>query len=150
VLDFWGVIGRTSLRDADSVRKSLAGITIRLSAASPIELVLFDDCLREACFRLDREDLASFPVTLSNGDQRPQTSDHFLYARCACILAGLTEYNKCLQSPSEFEPYVAIRLQSAESLLHVAYEVYESMTGRRMKSRSEFPVEWMSNSQGWV
>jgi hypothetical protein len=150
VLSFWDVVGRTSLRDADSVRESLEELAIRLSSASPTELVAFDDRLHEACFYLDRKDLALVPVTRSNGEQFPQTSDHFLYARCACILAGLADYNKCLQSSSNFEPYVAIGLQSAENLLYVAHEVHESMTGRQMRPRRSFPLEWMSNSQGWV
>jgi hypothetical protein len=149
VLNLWDVVGRTSLRDADSVRESLEEVAIRLSAASPMELVTFDDMLCEACFRLDRRELALIPVIRSTGDHFPQTSDHFLYSRCACILAGLAEYNKCLQSSSNFAPYVAIELQSAESLLYVAHEIYESMTGRQMRSRSTFPLEWMSNSQGW-
>ncbi|NAS22189.1 DUF4240 domain-containing protein [Herbidospora sp. NEAU-GS84] len=67
----------------------------------------FAERLHESLYQIDRRELAEVSVTLANGVQLPQTSDHFLYARCACILAGEEVYDEVLNSGVGFDRFVA-------------------------------------------
>ena len=150
MIDFWKAVGTRDLKDEDDVAAALRSVSARLGDASPLDLTLFDDRLREYLFRLDRREFASIEVALPDGTALPQTNDHFLYARCACVLAGEREFSTVLQTGSGFEKYTAPVMQSAEGLLYVGQELYESRTGREFSSRSEFRLEWMSNTAGWA
>ncbi|MGC5054695.1 DUF4240 domain-containing protein [Micromonospora sp. DT48] len=149
MIDFWKAIGAREVRGPADIAEALDFVSVQLDGVSPMGLTLFDDRLREYLFRLDRRDFASLPVVLPDGTALAQTSDHFLYARCACILAGEVEFGAVLRTGSGFDRYVKPELQSAESLLYVGREKYELRTGRKLKPRSEFALDWMSNPQGW-
>lgn len=149
MIDFWKMIGVSDLRDEADVAEALRSVSVQLDGVSPMGLTLFDDRLREYLFRLDRRDFASISVVLSDGRRLAQTNDHFLYARCACVLAGEVEFGNVLRTGSGFDRFASPVLQSAEGLLYVSREKYESRTGRTFKSRSEFPLDWMSNPVGW-
>ncbi|MFD6464970.1 DUF4240 domain-containing protein [Streptomyces goshikiensis] len=148
--DFWNVIGSSSVRDASEIDSALERISQQLNAMAPDALVRFAERLREALFRIDRRVLAEVPVKLAAGLEFPQTSDHFLYARCACILAGEKIYGEIMRSGVGFERFVAPFAQEAEGLLYLASEEYERQTGDRMRVESDFSIESMSNAQGWA
>ncbi|WP_169792417.1 DUF4240 domain-containing protein [Actinoplanes rectilineatus] len=103
MLDFWAVIGDGSLSDAAAVSQRLGEIGKRLDGASPMAIVRFDGQLREYLFQLDRRPFAEIQVSVPGVGMLPQTEDHFLYARCACVLAGLREYHSVLQGRTGFE-----------------------------------------------
>jgi hypothetical protein len=147
--DFWRLIGAHPLETADDVRDSLEQISTRLDALDPPDLELFVEELQEHLYRIDRRDLAEIPVVLADGRQFPQTADHFLYARCACILAGEEEYRRSERSSSGFARFVKPSVQSAEGLLYLAPSIYEKKVGRQMDVASRFSVESMSNREGW-
>lgn len=149
MVDFWGVIGSNSIRDASGIDSALERISRKLNAFTPDSLRQFSEQLREALFRIDKREFAEIPVTLPNGFEGAQTSDHFLYARCACVLAGKQSYDEVLELGIGFESFVAPFAQEAEGLLYIASDIYESKTGNRMGSQGSFPIESMSNVQGW-
>ncbi|MGI5414186.1 DUF4240 domain-containing protein [Streptomyces chartreusis] len=148
--DFWNVIGSSSVQDASEIESALDRISEQLSAMTPDSLTRFVERLRESLYRIDRRDLGEVPVVLANGSKFPQTSDHFLYARCACILAGEKVYGDVLSSGIGFDRFVAPFAQEAEGLLYLASEQYEGKTGSRMNVENYFSIESRSNIQGWA
>lgn len=147
--DFWKIIGSSLVRDASEIDSALEGISMRLSTMTPTALARFVERLRESLYRIDRRDLAEVPVVLAGGLKFPQTSDHFLYARCACILAGEEAYSDILSSGVGFDRFVVPFAQEAEGLLYLASEQYERKTGSKMNVASYFSIESRSNVQGW-
>jgi hypothetical protein len=150
MIDFWGTVGRHALRDGAEVAAALNDVAGRLDGMRPLGLTLFAGRLREYLYRLDRKEFAELEVTLANGEVLPQTADSFLYARCACVLAGEVEYRRVVKGEASFDRFTKPYLQAAESLLYLPEQAYEQKTGRRMRVHSEFPIEWMSNRQGWA
>ncbi|MFD0207390.1 MULTISPECIES: DUF4240 domain-containing protein [Saccharothrix] len=147
---FWAVIGFSAVQDAGEVDSALNGISSRLGPLTETDLVGFVERLHEALFRIDRKILARVPVTLASGLEFPQSSDHFLYARCACILAGREAYETVWRSDAGFARFVAPSVQGAESLLYIASEEYKDRTGMSVDIRNFFPIESMSNAEGWT
>ncbi|CUU61244.1 Protein of unknown function (DUF4240) [Parafrankia irregularis] len=147
--DFWQIIGESRARDASDLESALDRLSAQLNGLSPAELMHFAEQLRESLYYLDRREIAEIPVRVPGGLKFPQTSDHFLYARCACVLAGEDAYNAALQYGAEFERFVKPFVQEAEGLLYLASDLYEEKTGRKMEVGRNFPIESMSNVQGW-
>ncbi|MER6091733.1 DUF4240 domain-containing protein [Streptomyces bluensis] len=148
--DFWKVIGSSSVQDESEIESALERISGQLSAMTPDALTRFVERLRESLYQIDRRDLAEVPVALANGLKFPQTSDHFLYARCACILAGEKAYGDVLSSGVGFDRFVAPFAQEAEGLLYLASEQYERKTASKMNVENFFSIESGSNIQGWA
>ncbi|MFI6300896.1 DUF4240 domain-containing protein [Amycolatopsis thailandensis] len=146
--DFWSVIGTNSVRDAGEVDSALERISLRLDVLAPDALDRFAESLHEALFRIDRRELMEIPV-YAFGAEFEQTSDHFLYARCACVLAGEKVYGEVLESGAGFELFVAPDAQGAESLLYLASGMYERKTGEQLNYLRFHSFESMSNTQGW-
>ncbi|MFD7657503.1 DUF4240 domain-containing protein [Actinosynnema sp. NPDC059797] len=147
--DFWAVIGANPMRDADDVERALGEVSRRLDAVAPALLVGFQSRLCEFLHRIDREEFAGVPVGLVGGLELPQTSDHFLYARCACVLAGEVEYVGVASSGAGFERFVPPFRQGAEGLLYLAPEKFTGKTGADMDVEGFLPVDSMSNPSGW-
>ncbi|MGH3389241.1 MAG: DUF4240 domain-containing protein [Actinomadura sp.] len=148
--EFWRLIGSSSIGDASDIDVALTEISRRLASLNPFELVQFSERLKEALYRLDRREFGEIPVALMDGREFPQTSDHFLYARCACVMAGGEVYSRVLQSGVGFDHFVKPSLQRAEGLLYIASNVYEAKTGEKIKLKSGVSVESMSNTDGWL
>lgn len=150
VTDFWSIIGSNPAQSGDDVRSALDRVSGRLDGLDATDLVKFSEELREALYRIDRRELAEIPVVSAVGLELPQTSDHFLYARCACILGGRDAYDAVLGSTSEFTCFVRPFFQAAEGLLYLAPSVYKKKFGSEMVAVGGFPIESMSNAQGWA
>ncbi|GHD44889.1 DUF4240 domain-containing protein [Streptomyces galbus] len=150
MVDFWKVIGTSSVRDEGEIDSALERISGQLGAMTPDSLTRFVERLRESLYQIDRRELAEVPVVLANGVKFPQTSDHFLHARCACILAGETAYGDVLSSGIGFDRFVAPFAQEAEGLLYLASEQYEKKTASKMNVDSYCSIESGSNIQGWA
>ncbi|MBL7496455.1 DUF4240 domain-containing protein [Frankia sp. CNm7] len=149
MVNFWRIVGSSELRDASDVDSALEKLSGRLAVLGPEELVRFSEKLREALYRLDRRGLAEIPVNV-RGMTFPQTDDQFLYARCACILAGEDVYDATLRFNDEFARFATPFVQRAERLLYLPSEAYEKIVGRKMESGSGFPIDSGSNVQGWL
>ncbi|MFE2842776.1 DUF4240 domain-containing protein [Streptomyces scopuliridis] len=150
MIDFWHIIGSNPVQSGGDVRSALDRLSGRLDELDPADLVKFSEKLREALYGIDRRELAEIPVVLAGGLELPQTGDHFLYARCACILAGRDKYDATLRASSDFARFVKPFSQAAEGLLYIASSVYEKKVGSEMRMGGGFAIESMSNVQGWA
>ncbi|MFC0437393.1 DUF4240 domain-containing protein [Kutzneria buriramensis] len=131
-VDFWSVIGSNAVTSRADIEVAVAQVEQRLRALDPSDLVSFQDQLERNLDALDLSALASIPVELAGGLVLEQTADHFLYARCACLLAGRDEVRGVLESSERFGDFVAPRLQSAEALLYLARTEHQRRTGEPM------------------
>ncbi|TWD75375.1 uncharacterized protein DUF4240 [Kribbella amoyensis] len=147
---FWRIVGSNSVRSASEVQSALEQVSGQLRELDPDGLVQFEGKLREAPHTIDRRELAEIPVSLAGGLELPQTSDHFLYARCACILSGQDAYDAVLLAASEFSRFVRPYAQAAEELLYLASGTYEKKVGEESSLKAMFPLESTSNVQGWT
>ncbi|MFE4537751.1 DUF4240 domain-containing protein [Streptomyces scopuliridis] len=150
MIDFWRIIGSNPAQSGEDVRLALDRLSGRLEELDPVDLVKFSEKLREALYGIDRRELAEIPVVLAGGLELSQTGDHFLYARCACILAGRDAYDATLRASSDFARFVAPFSQAAEGLLYITSSVYEKKVGSEMVMSGGFAIESMSNVQGWA
>jgi uncharacterized protein DUF4240 len=131
--DFWSVIGSNAIASRADVEAAVGQVERRLRTLDLPDLVSFQDQLDRNLDALDVSSLASIQVTLAEGLVLEQTSDHFLYARCACLLAGRDEVQAVLEDSERFRDFVAPRLQSAEALLYLARTEYQRRTGELMR-----------------
>lgn len=131
VVNFWATIGSNPIANGSDVDAALAKVSDRLLAFELVELVDFHNQLGVHIDRINLPQLASIPVEFPSGVTLDQTTDHFLYARCACVLAGERSFNDVLRNAARFGAFVAPRLQ-AEKLLYIAVDEYFSRTGERM------------------
>jgi hypothetical protein len=149
VVDFWAVIGSSNGSGSDEIKRALTRISERLAELESSELENFIRQLREALYRLDQRNLAEVPVRLASGMRADQSDDHFLYARCACVLAGEKAFRAAAVSEDEFANYVGIDAQSAEELLYLAPDRYEELTGRRPMVAGLRRIDSGSNKAEW-
>ncbi len=147
VTEFWDIIGENTLRTEADVDAALARVSARLAPLPTYDLLNFVDGLHEALFRLDRRQFAEIPVFVRDL-VIPQSEDGFQYARCACVLAGRRVFEEVLATGEGFEPFTVPELQS-ERLLYLAGEHYEAKMGFPMEHRRTFPIDMMSNPDGW-
>jgi hypothetical protein len=106
-------------------------LTAELAAGPMVDVLGFADQLDEALRRLDLLALASQHVWDTEDDllddPPPLDRDGFLDARAAVVCAGRDIYERVLTDPSAFG---GIWDFSAEMLLYVPVEAYESKTGK--------------------
>ncbi|MGW0433682.1 DUF4240 domain-containing protein [Micromonospora sp. NPDC003197] len=130
--DFWSMIGSNVIVSRSDVEIAIGKVQRRMCALDLGELVSFQDELDRNLDVLDLKYLASIQVEFAEGLALEQTVDHFLYARCACLLAGQEKVWEVLTNQECFTEFVAPRLQSAEELLYLARTEYQRRTGRPM------------------
>jgi hypothetical protein len=130
--DFWLVIGSNPMSIRSNVDAAIARIGQRLHALELRYLETFQELLLENLEALNLDELASTRVDVAGVSWMGQTADHFLYARCACVLAGEEAVRGVLSDPALFSEFVSPRLQSAEALLYVARTEYHRRTGEFM------------------
>jgi hypothetical protein len=130
--DFWSVIGSNPVTSRADVEAAVEHVEQRLRTLDLPDLVEFQGQLDRNLDALNLGSLASIQVELAEGLILEQTADHFLYARCACLLAGREEARAVLEEPERFSNFVAPRLQSAEALLYLARAEYKKRTGEPM------------------
>jgi hypothetical protein len=148
VTEFWDIIGENTLRTEADVDAALERVSARLALLPTYDLLNFVDGLHEALFRLDRKECAEIQVSVRDL-VIPQSEDSFLYARCACVLAGRKVFEEVLATGEGFGRFTVPELQ-AEELLYLAAEHYEAKMGFPMEHRRTFPIDMMSNRDGWT
>jgi hypothetical protein len=144
------IIGANNLTSSKDVREALIKVKARLAATSPAEMAAFDQWLHEQIYQLDRKEFFEAPIFRSDSVVQRQSEDHFLYARCACVLAGHFAYGEVVTGRRNFSDYAAIPLQGAELLLYVAEEVCEEVFDIVIDRREFLPLEAGSNSKYWI
>ncbi|MEV4426708.1 DUF4240 domain-containing protein [Streptomyces sp. R-07] len=93
--------------------------------------------LAEELYRLDQEKFGSLPVidvTARDDNPFPQSSDVFLYARCAVVAAGQAVWESVLLDVDKFSPYTSTEYDG-EWLLNVPEQAYELATGEEWTAR---------------
>ena len=149
-LDFWtSIIGANTLTDSASVVRAIDNLKSRLGATSQATISAFDKWLSWQIYTLDRKEHFKLPAVKSDGTHEPQSEDHFLYARCACILSGHAEFTSVLNGNKGFIDFTSTRLQSAELLLYAADEVYGEVFGVEIERAGFAPLEAGSNLEFW-
>ena len=133
VADFWSVIGSNAVTSRPDVEVAIGKIERRLQVIDLADLASYQDQLYQNLNALDLSCLASVQVESAGGLVLEQTADHFLYARCACLLAGRDKVREVLANQESFSEFVAPRFQSAEALLYLARTEYQRRTGRPMR-----------------
>ncbi|GLW81041.1 DUF4240 domain-containing protein [Actinokineospora globicatena] len=132
VLKFWEILGSSPMSNSSDARAALAGVESRLRLLEPAELVAFQEQLAIQLGALYRDDLASIPVEIK-GVVYGQSDDHFLYARCACLLAGQEAVRRVMAKPERFAKFVSPGVQ-AEELMYLAGYEYKRRTGGAMQA----------------
>jgi uncharacterized protein DUF4240 len=109
----------------------------------------FQRWLARRLFDIDRRVCAEVPARFSDGSEMKQSSDFFLDARCACILAGEESWRAIFEGNASFAAFTATASQGAESPLYLAAEVSEEKFGRTVRVTDRPSYETGSNSAWW-
>ncbi|MFF4247549.1 DUF4240 domain-containing protein [Streptomyces sp. NPDC001822] len=115
------------------------------------DVIGFAERLAEALYRLDQERFGTLPVadlTARLGSPFPQSSDVFLYSRCAVVAAGQGVWESVFFDDDKFAPYTSSDCDG-EWLLYVPDKAYELATGERWDRSTRYCFESYSNRDGW-
>lgn len=145
----WDVIGRGDVSSEQAVESRIEQVRSALEALPESRLADFQRWLASRLFDIDRRAYAEIPARLSDGSEMKQSSDFFLYARCACILAGEESWRDIIGGNASFSAFTSTLSQGAESLLYLAAEVSEERFGRTLKVTDGPSYETGSNSAWW-
>jgi hypothetical protein len=145
----WGVVGRGDVSSEQAVESRIKEVRSVLGALPESRLHHFQRWLASRLFDIDRRAYAEIPARLSDGSEVKQSSDSFLYARCACILAGEESWGDVIEGNVSFSAFTATASQGAESLLYLAAEVSEERFGRTVRVTDGPSYETGSNSAWW-
>ncbi|MDG4779695.1 DUF4240 domain-containing protein [Micromonospora sp. WMMD961] len=143
--EFWRLVavlgGRPEVQD-DRPYERLTAVL----AEEPVERIIgFAETLAFKLYELDRRVLAR--AVPPGGDQL--TEDGFLYARCAVVVAGPAAFDAVLADPAAFGRFTTVEAAHAESILDVASNAYQTMTGKEWEHVEEYDYETGSNEQWW-
>jgi hypothetical protein len=143
--EFWELIATIGGYPPDDEVQSFLRLEVALAAKERAEISSFEDHLAEMLYKLDRRSFAEVR-TIDTG--RTQSSDSFLYNRCAVIVAGEAAYRDVLSGARSFHSFTHSHAPSSESLLYVAQKAYER-TGGAWQHISPHDYETGSNEEGW-
>jgi hypothetical protein len=121
-------------------------IQTALAALGESEITGFEDTLSRLLYDLDRQEFAALP-TIDTG--REQSSDSFLYNRCAVVVAGRSSYQSVLEGTRSFQEFTHSHGPSSEPLLYVAEQAFEQLTGREWEHVPPLDYETGTNPAGW-
>jgi hypothetical protein len=148
---FWdSIIGANPLETSGDVDIALRDVRIRLASTSAEVASEFDRWLSGRIYQLDRRALFELPVPNGDGIETGQSEDHFLYARCACVLAGRVPFLEVLSGARSFADFSRIPLQKAELLLYIPEEVCREEFDTQIARFDSWPLEAGSNHEYWL
>ncbi|XIE78362.1 DUF4240 domain-containing protein [Streptomyces sp. SBR177] len=146
--DFWALIATL---DGEATNESCRRLAEELSHRPVPDIIGFAERHAEALYRLDQEKFGTLPVvdlTVRDGSPFPQSSDVFLYSRCAVVAAGREVWESVFFDADKFAPYTSTRY-NAEWLLYVPDKAYERATGKEWDRHTRYCYESYSNRDGW-
>ncbi|MFJ5937390.1 DUF4240 domain-containing protein [Streptomyces sp. NPDC093071] len=146
--DFWVLIATL---DGKATQESCRHLAEELSRRPVPDIIGFAERHAEALYRLDQEKFGTLPVidlTDRDGSPFPQSSDTFLYARCAVVAAGRTVWESVFFDVDGFAPYTSTEYDG-EWLLYVPDQAYELATGEKWNRLTRYCYETCSNRDGW-
>ncbi|WEH12508.1 DUF4240 domain-containing protein [Streptomyces sp. VNUA24] len=144
---FWAIIASFDWDQTGDDKAVLAPASHALQRLAPEEIVAFEDLLASKLFALDTREHARWCY---RGEADPDNGDHyisaddFLYARCVVVANGREFYEEVLTDPSRFPTGMEF-----ESLLYLAGNAYEALTGAQHNQPTSMSWESFSNSDGW-
>ncbi|MFF0275151.1 DUF4240 domain-containing protein [Streptomyces sp. NPDC004330] len=146
--DFWTLI---AILDGEATQESCGRLIEELSNRPVAEIIGFAERHAEAVYRLDQEKFGTLPVadmTDRDGSPFPQSSDVFLYTRCAVVAAGRTVWESVFSDVDAYAPYTSTEYDG-EWLLSVPDRAYELATGTEWNRSTRYCAESYSNLDGW-
>ncbi|MYS05850.1 DUF4240 domain-containing protein [Streptomyces sp. SID6041] len=146
--DFWALIATL---DGEATEESCRRLVEKLSRRPVPDIIDFAERHAEALYRLDQEKFGTLPIadlTDRDGSPFPQSSDVFLYARCAVVAAGRTVWESVFFDVDKFAPYTSTEYD-AEWLLYVPDKAYKLATGTEWTRTTRYSAESYSNPDGW-
>ncbi|WP_306326299.1 DUF4240 domain-containing protein [Streptomyces venezuelae] len=146
--DFWALIDTLN---GEATEQSCHRLAEELSRRSVPDITGFAERHAEALYRLDQEKFGTLPVvdlTARFGSPFPQSSDVFLYARCAVVAAGQVVWESVFFDVDKFTPYTSSE-RDGERLLYVPDKAYEMATGAKWDRSTRYCFESYSNRDGW-
>ncbi len=146
--DFWALIATLNGKATHTNCRRLAE---DLSRRPVPDIIGFAERHAEALYHLDQEKFGTLPVvdlTALFGSPFPQSSDVFLYTRCAVVAAGRTVWERVFSDVDAFTPYTACEYDG-EWLLYVPDNAYELATGKEWNRSTRYCYESYSNRDGW-
>lgn len=145
--DFWDLIATL---DGRPDPERIAELTENLAQGSARRIELFAEHLAKALWDIDSRDRIAQPVRDTadgpDGPVFPLSSDVFLYARCAVVIAGRQTWQRVLQDPAAMAGTWDL---GAEEILYVAPVAFEQKTGSDWTYRTAVDYETGSNESGW-
>ncbi|MEU9675633.1 DUF4240 domain-containing protein [Streptomyces parvus] len=147
-VDFWALISKLN---GEATEESCHRLAEQLSRRPVSDIVAFAERHAEALYRLDQEKFGTLPVvdlTAQDGQPFPQSSDGFLYARCAVVAAGRDVWESVFFDADKFVPYTSTECDG-EWLLYVPDQAYELATGEQWHRSTRYCCESYSNRDGW-
>ncbi|MER5309881.1 DUF4240 domain-containing protein [Streptomyces sp. NPDC002773] len=146
--DFWALIATLN---GEATEESCQRLAEELSRRPVSDIIGFAERHAEALYRLDQEKFGTLPVvdlTARFGSPFPQSSDVFLYARCAVVAAGQAVWESVFFDVEKFVPYTSSE-RDGEWLLYVPDTAYELATGEEWDRSTRYCSESYSNRDGW-
>lgn len=146
--DFWALIATLN---GEATHANCRRLAEELSRRPVSDIIGFAERHAEALYRLDQEKFGTLPVidlTARDGRHFPQSSDGFLYARCAVVAAGRAVWESVFSDTEKFVPYTSTE-RDGEWLLYVPDEAYELATGKEWDRTTRYCFESYSNRDGW-
>ncbi|MFD7033382.1 DUF4240 domain-containing protein [Streptomyces sp. NPDC059917] len=145
---FWALVATLN---GEATQKSCQRLAVELSQRPVSDIIGFAECHAEALYLLDQEKFGTLPVvdlTARDGRPFPQSSDGFLYTRCAVVAAGQSVWESVFSDVDKFAPYTSTEYD-AEWLLYVPDRAYELATGGEWDRSTRYSFESYSNRDGW-
>jgi hypothetical protein len=146
--NFWALVATLN---GEATEESCQRLAEELSRRSVPDIIGFAERHAEALYRLDQEKFGTLPVvdmTLRDGRPFPQSSDVFLYTRCAVVAAGQAVWESVFFDVGKFAPYTSSECDG-EWFLYVPDKAYELATGEKLDRVTRYCFESYSNRDGW-
>ncbi|MEW2553044.1 DUF4240 domain-containing protein [Streptomyces zhihengii] len=146
--EFWALIATL---DGEATEENCHRLAAELSRRPVPDIIGFAERHTEGLHRLDQEQFGTLPVagmTLPDGTPFPQSSDVFLYARCAVVAAGRPVWESVFSDADAFAPFTSTEYEG-EHLLYVPDQAYQRATGRQWDHTTRYSYESCSNHDGW-
>ncbi|MDT9688943.1 DUF4240 domain-containing protein [Streptomyces sp. P9(2023)] len=105
--DFWALIATLN---GEATHANCRRLAEELGRRSVPDIIGFAERHAEALYRLDQEKFGTLPVvdlTAWDGGPFPQSSDVFLYTRCAVVAAGQAVWESVFFDVEKFAPYTS-------------------------------------------
>ena len=143
---FWSLIDLIGGYPPEDEVESFKRVEHALALLEDYEILGFEDLLAEMLYKIDRREFAEL---LTEDTGREQSTDSFLYNRCAVVVAGRVAYEEVSDRSRPFSSFTSSHVASSEPLLYLAEGAYGRKGDRKWDHVSPLNYETGSNSAAW-